>query len=293
MLGLNVATGSISKTERACSEALAAPVGAVYDHIKAAPAAGVDETGRKQAGKRRSLLVVVTAQATAFRIACGRGVRALFDLVGEPVGPVLTCDRYSTYAKAPDRQTCWAHLRRDFEAMIDRGAGGEAVGAKLLGSSRFVFAWWHRHELGTVHRSTLRSYIAGLKPVDRLHLEASTACECKWTAKVCRRLMATEATLWRFATAEGVPPHNNAAERALRHGVIGRKMSFGTDSEGGARFVERLLTAVETCRHRGRDAQGFWRHACKRVWTTSPTRPYRPRPERREWGRKSWRSKTR
>jgi transposase len=46
-------------------------------------------------------------------------------------------------------------------------------------------------------------------------------------------------------------PDNNAAERALRHGVIWRKLSLGTASEAGTRFVERLLTVVETCRRRG------------------------------------------
>jgi transposase len=178
-------------------------------------------------------------------------------MVGDPIGPVITCDRYSTYAKATDRQTCWAHLRRDFQSMIDRASGGQEAGAGLLRSARFVFAWWRRHEAGSVHRQTLRGYVAGLRPVVRLQLEAGAACPCAWTAKVCRRLMEIEATLWRFASAEGAPPHNNAAERALRHAVIWRKTSFGTDSEAGSRFVERMLTAVETCRQRGQDLLGF------------------------------------
>ncbi|WP_435009921.1 IS66 family transposase [Tundrisphaera lichenicola] len=141
--------------------------------------------------------------------------------------------------------------------MIDRGTGGQEVGAKLLRSSRFVFAWWRRHEAGSVLRPTLRSYVAGLKPVVRLHLEAGATCSCSWTAKVCRRLLKVEAALWRFATAEGVPPHNNASERTLRHGVSWRRTSFGTDSESGSRFVERMLTVVETCRQRGQRVLGL------------------------------------
>jgi transposase len=257
LLGLRISSGMICKAERACSEALATPVEAVYDHVKDARAAGVDETGWKQGGKRAWLWTAVAAEATAFRVAAARGAAALHAMVGDPIGPVITCDRYSTYAKAPDRQTCWAHLRRDFQSMVDRDAGGHEVGAGLLRSSRFVFAWWRRHEAGSVHRQTLRGYVAGLRPVVRLQLEAGAACPCPWTAKVCRRLLAIEPTLWRFASAEGVPPHNNAAERALRHGVIWRKTSFGTDSEAGSRFVERMLTAAETCRRRGRDVLGF------------------------------------
>ena len=52
-------------------------------------------------------------------------------------------------------------------------------------------------------------------------------------------------------------PHNNAAERALRHGVIWRKTSHGTDSEAGSRFVGRVLSVVATCRQRGCDVLGF------------------------------------
>jgi transposase len=194
----------------------------------------------------------------------------MFALVGEPVGPVITCDRYSTYARAPDRQTCWAHLRRDFQSMIDRADGGQEVGAQLLRSSRFVFAWRRRYESGSVHRQSLRSYVAGLRPVVRLHLEAGAACPCARTAKVCRQLLRIEATLWRFASAKGVPPHNNAAERALRHGVIWRKTSFGTDSEAGSRFVERMLTAVETCRQQGRDVLGFLTGCLRRQLDGTP-----------------------
>jgi transposase len=47
---------------------------------------------------------------------------------------------------------------------------------------------------------------------------------------------------------EGIKPTNNASERALRHAVIWRKLSFGTQSAAGSRFVETMLTTIETCR---------------------------------------------
>jgi transposase len=115
--------------------------------------------------------------------------------------------------------------------LIDRAAGGQTVGAKLLHFSGSVFAWWRRHEAGTITRSTLRSYVAGLKPVVRTLLKAGAACDCPWTAKVCRKLLSGFKHLWSFASTPGVSPHNNAAERALRHGVIWRRTSHGTDSE--------------------------------------------------------------
>ena len=103
----------------------------------------------------------------------------------------------------------------------------------------------------------MRSYAAGLRPVVRSLLEDGTACACDWTAKVCRKLLSVEPALWTFAAVGGVPPHNNATERALRHGVIWRKTSYGTDSEAGSRFVERVLTVAATCRQQGRSALEF------------------------------------
>jgi hypothetical protein len=50
----------------------------------------------------------------------------------------------------------------------------------------------------------------------------------------------------------GVEPTNNAAERALRPAVLWRKGSFGSASERGSRFVERMLTVAATCRQQGR-----------------------------------------
>jgi transposase len=72
------------------------------------------------------------------------------------------------------------------------------------------------------------------------------------TAETCRRLLATEPDLWRFASVAGLEPTTNSAERALRHPVIWRRHSHGTQSDLGSRFVERILTVVETCRQQQR-----------------------------------------
>lgn len=256
LLGLAISIGMIAEAERRTATATAGPVEEVGTAIRDAPALCVDETGWREGRERAWLWTAVGPEVTAFRIDRSRGAAALHALVGEPIGPVIVSDRFPTYARAPNRQVCWAHPRRDMTAMIDRAAGGEAVGARLLHFSGLVFAWWKRHESGSIHRQTLRGYVSGLRPIVRSLLEEGAACACRWTATVCRRLLAIEPSLWTFAAAEGVPPHNNAAERALRHGVIWRKTSHGTDSEAGSRFVAGVLTVVATCRQRGRDVLG-------------------------------------
>ena len=69
---------------------------------------------------------------------------------------------------------------------------------------------------------------------------------------MCRELFDHRQWLWAFVNNEGIEPTNNASERALRHGVIWRKLSFGTQSAGGSRFVASMLTIIETCRQQDR-----------------------------------------
>ncbi len=90
------------------------------------------------------------------------------------------------------------------------------------------------------------------------------------TAETCRRLLAADANLWRFVSVPGLEPTNNSAERALRHPVIWRRNSHGTQSDGGSRFVERILTTVETCRQQQRPVFDFLRDALIAYRTGQP-----------------------
>lgn len=74
---------------------------------------------------------------------------------------------------------------------------------------------------------------------------------------MCRELYDHRDWLWAFVRVDGVEPTNNASERALRHAVIWRKLSFGTQSAAGSRFAETMLTVIETCRQQKRSAFDF------------------------------------
>jgi transposase len=65
--------------------------------------------------------------------------------------------------------------------------------------------------------------------------------------------------LWTFATVEGIEPTNNAAERALRGPVIYRRLSHGTQTEDGERFIERALSVSVTCRLQARSMFAYTR----------------------------------
>jgi transposase len=147
--------------------------------------------------------------------------------------------------------------------MIDRQNCGTPIGKNLLELSDRMFGWWHRVRDGTLNRSSFQVYISGLRAEVREALIQGAACGCPKTAATCRNLIANEAKLWAFVWNEGVEPTNNAAERALRHAVLWRKGSGGTDSSRGSRFVERVLSVRETCRQQGHGLMGYLVECCQ------------------------------
>jgi len=271
VLGAPLALGAICRVEQTVAQAVEAPVQVARTYVQS-QAANVDETTWWEQMQRGYLWVAVTQWVSVFVIRTSRGAKVLRELVGKAYGEVLTSDRAKAYTTQPLRwrQLCWAHLRRDFQAMIDRGGAGAEVGTRLLADSGILFAWWHRVRDGTWHRATLRRYVSGLRPALRATLAAGTRCGCPKTAATCRELLAQEAALWTFVRVEGIEPTNNAAERALRHAVQWRKTSYGTESAAGSHFVENLLTVVATCRQQERPVLEYLTQCCQALSAGTP-----------------------
>jgi transposase len=201
--------------------------------------------------------------AAPFRIAASRCGKAAGELLGRSYRQVVTSDRWKACNQFRRRQLCWSHLRRDYQAMIDRQNSGSAIGRRLLDHSDQMFSWWHRVRDGTLSRSSFRVYIGWLRANVRDALAEGAACACPQTAATCRDLLAHEPKLWALVWREGVQPTNNAAELALRHAVPWRKGSGGSDSIRGSRFVERVLSVRETCRQQGRSLLEYLVECCQ------------------------------
>ena len=262
LFGLPLSPAMVCKLQHRTAEALEPVAEEALIYTRGQPA-NVDETGWKEGRERAWLWVAVTTLVVAFLIRKTRGRSAFDDLRGGSTA-VHTTDRYPVYTHRHrhKRQLCWAHLRRDFQAMIDRGGSGTAIGAALLACSDALFEHWYRVRDGTLARSTFRSiYIPALRRQVGEHLRNGAGCGCARTAATCAELLPVEASLWTFARVVGVEPTNNAAEREVRHAVCGRKTSFGTDSERGSRFVERILTVIASCRRQERNLLEFLTHA--------------------------------
>lgn len=255
LFGLSISTGMISKLERRSAAVLEAPYNELAVSVHSACAANIDETSWREDLIKAWLWVTVTPLATVFTIAGHRSGEVAKALLGSEPEQVVGSDRFSAYAwiAARWRQICWAHLRRDFQAMIDRGGDGRPIGERLLKQSDRLFHNWHRVRDGTLERVKFEDRMVRLRREVRHALEEGSRCGCVKTSATCFEILKVEEGLWTFARVEAIEPTNNAAERALRFAVIWRRISGGTDSQKGSRFVERTLSVVATCRQQGRN----------------------------------------
>jgi transposase len=218
----------------------------------------IDETATKEQNTKAWLWTFVARKFTVFAVRATREATALTDLLQETFAGTVTCDRAKMYWQAKRLQWCWAHLKRDFQALIDSGdAQAKRLGYELRAATVRLFAHWGNYRDGTISRAALLRRMGPVRRrVERLLLRGAQSGNRTFQG-MCQELYGHRDWLWTFLRHEGVEPTNNASERALRHAVIWRKLSFGTQSAAGSRFVETMLTVIETCRQQRRNAFAF------------------------------------
>ena len=236
------------------------------------PAAYVDETGWREGPQRAWRWTAVTADVTVFVVRRSRRAKVAQELLGEPCWGWLVTDRWRAYTWYPSwrRQWWWAHRRRDIEAMSARGGRSQEIGEALRAQARQRFHWWHRVRDGTRAHTTLARYRWPVRrDVERL-LEAGQTCGVPKTEGPCRAILTRRQARWTFVRHAGVDPTNNAAERAIRPGVLWRKGSFGTQRPDGSRFVGAMLTVVATLKQQHRHVLDSVTAACEAALCGEP-----------------------
>ena len=249
-----IALGTVIALEAETSAALAGAYQEVQKEVRDAAVKNTDETGWSEAGQKRWLWTAATATAALFVIHLRRSFAGLQALLGEAITGVVCSDRWSAYSKLPLelRQICWAHLKRDFQKLIDRGGPADAIGRVGLEVVECLFADWWAFRRGELDRPGLQARVERMARELQSTLEQGCSCADSKAATFCANVLALYPALWLFAALEGVEPTNNHAERVLRLGVLWRKNAFGCHSAAGCRFVERMLTVVQTLRLKNR-----------------------------------------
>lgn len=272
--GLTMSLGAVVDCQNQASDALHAPYDEAAEHARKQKLKYADETSWRQKKQWVWLWTVATSAVVVFKIQTRRSAEAARKFLGKAVGILIT-DRGGMYEwwTLWARQVCWAHLVRDFAKIAARGGESAPIGSGLLDLGDELFRYFHRVRDGTLKRETFRRYMlvggASVQARVRALLEQGIRCAQPRTARTCQKLLAVFPAMWTFVETPGLEPTNNEAERSLRHGVIWRKLSHGTQSDAGSRFVERILTAVATLRKQERDVLAFLRDACEARLTHS------------------------
>jgi len=216
-------------------------------------------TSWKQAGARRRLGTAAATTVAYFVIHVHRGARGLKELLGEAITGIVISDRWWGYNGLPleQRQVCWAPLKRDFQKCLERGGAAKGDGDIGLTVVEDLFTLWRDFGQDAITRVALVAQLEPLVEELRVALEWGSGCAAPKVSAFRDNLLTLYPALWLFAAIEGVEPTNHHAERILRMGVPWRKNAFGCHSESGCRFVERILTVVQTLRMQKRSVLNF------------------------------------
>src|SRR5690606_10602470 len=257
-LDLDVSLGGISGIERRVSDALAPATKEATEHALDACAKHVDATGWRNAGRCRNLWTIATEAVTVFGITLDGSRKALRDLLCRVSG-VLVSDRASQFNfwAMQDRQICWAHLLRKFVEFSERSGEAGELGNGLVILTQTLFHAIHKVRDGTMSETEFRHFIANLEPHFDAMLERTAALKIRGVSRSCMNILEHREALWTFVDNPDVEPTNNHAERELRRFVLWRKRSFGSQSERGERYAERIMTVAHTLRKQKRSLLAF------------------------------------
>lgn len=249
LLGFPCCPALMVKMQNQVAAALDDPYEELKKGLEKEPQLNMDETPTKQANQKAWLWTAVAPMFAVFAIFSSRKGDALPKLLGSAFAGIINCDRAKMYWQAKRLQWCWAHLKRDFQALIDHPDHQvKRLGHDLMREVRLMFEQWSQYKQGKIDWAAFRSNMAPIRQaIDALLLRGVFSGN-KRLRGMCKELSRHREWLWTFVDVEGIEPTNNNAERALRPAVIYRKLSFGTQSEAGSRFIERMLTVGETCR---------------------------------------------
>jgi transposase len=240
--------------------------------VQASASVNADETSWPTETRKGWLWVAVCSIATCFRIHKSRSGPALRVLLGEAYRGIVGSDRWSAYEQYPDgqRQICWAHLVRNLLGLQERYGDETRWAQQLLDLSDELFVAWHLYKDGWIEQVALQQALIEVRLAMAERLREGADSPWPKIASFSRELLAHWEALFTFSRVEGIEPTNNAAERALRHAVLWRKGCFGSRSEAGCRFVERMLSVRATCVQQQRSLFAFVTEAVEAAWTRLP-----------------------
>lgn len=263
LYNVDICEGSIINVE----ERIANAIKDIYERIhqfvtKSHFCKHFDETSWRNAGKNHFVWVASTQHATCFKIDPSRSRYAFENFVGKlGAAPVVT-DRYAVYNKVSKiHQYCLAHLIRDFKKFAERKNLDGEIGGDIEKLLRNVCRVHRRYKRGEISIRSRNIQIGHSRKKLEESLIDGMASGSTDFGDFCQNILDKFENLWMFTKSGDIDPTNNLAERDLRSLVLWRKKSYGTRSERGKRFAERISSVAGTIKRKGLNAIHFFEEA--------------------------------
>lgn len=272
VLGVRISLGGISRAEARVSEAIKPAVAEAWDHAMRSNVKHTDGTSWLQSGTAMALWTIATSTATVFKILVNGAKETLAPLFGQRHG-IMVSDRATalTFWAMHRRQICWAHLLRKYVSYSERDGPAGKLGEELLELTGLLFAYWRAWRDGKITRERYVAWMAPVQEQMEVVLEKGAGLGIKSVSGSCANILEHRQALWAFVERDDVEPTNNHGERELRGFVLWRKRSFGTQSDRGNRFAERVMTIAHTARKQIKNVLAFLTECCKAAESSAST----------------------
>jgi transposase len=253
VLGITISRGYLAKLITKASASLQDAYDALAERLPNEPRLNVDETGHKNNKEQMWAWCFRASLFTLFKIDPSRGSDVLVDMLGEEFNGILGCDYFSAYRKY--MKDFGVLVQCDVRFLVEHpNTKNRAYGGRVLKRLRALFAVIHERD----HYSKAGFPIALQNAGDELWAEIVWRVPNTAEAdNLAKRFEKHGESYLRFITTPGLEPTNNLAEQAIRFVVIDRKVTQGTRSDKGQRWLERIWTVIATCAQAGRSVFTF------------------------------------
>ncbi len=263
LFGVDVSREGLGRFMKRCAEVHVRTEKLLQDRILKSPAIHADETKLSILGDQQYVWVLTDGKHVIFRLTESRETGFLIALLAGYRG-VLVSDFYGGYDALPClQQKCLVHLIRDlnddlwknpFNAELESFVASvrDLLLPLLSDAQRFGLKAFHlrkhTHRVDAFYKSAIDDH----------------ASEQELIIKYQKRFERYRESLFTFLERDGIPWNNNAAERALRHLAVQRKISGAFSSKGAQDYI-RLLGVAQSCRFQEKSLLGFLRSGLQDV----------------------------
>ncbi len=247
-LGVEISTSTINQCIHEAGRAVEPIEEQLVEELQKATLVYVDETPWKESGQPLWLWVISTATLCLYFIG-NRSQEILLNVFEKRFVGWLMSDGYTVYRRFQKRLRCWAHLLRKTKGLkqsLNREARAFGHASHDLLNDLIEAVYQAREgppvDLVALYQARLDAF--------RLLCEQHHDCAHEKTRALAREFLNDWDAIWIVLAHPHLPLTNNEAERALRHWVITRRITYGTRTEQGSRAFALLASVIETCRKR-------------------------------------------